>query len=175
MNKKTLIHTAFFAEAKPIIEHLKLQCTQSKPYKIYQKDDIILIVSGMGAKNTLHVKKIFETYEIRKAINIGIAGCVNASTPIGSLVCTTHQFDDVAFETISSVAKPCEDKEKLTTTLVDMEAETFLHVSKEFLHVEDIYIFKIVSDHLDATIPKKEFVWEIIGKHAKSIVAHSIK
>jgi purine nucleoside permease len=174
MNKKTLIHTAFFAEAKPIIEHLKLQCTQSKPYKMYQRDDIVLIVSGMGAKNTLHVRDIFETYEIKKAINIGIAGCVNTSIEIGSLVCTTHQFDAMLFETISSVDTPCEDKDNLTTTLVDMESETFLHASKEFLHVEDIYIFKIVSDHLDSTIPKKEFVWEIIGKNVKSIVEHSL-
>jgi len=170
MNKKTLIHTAFFAEAKPIIESLKLQCTQRKPCKVYQKDGIVLVVSGMGAKNTLHVKELFETYDIKKAVNIGIAGCKDTSMEIGSLVCTTHQRDGMYFESISSLDAPCSDKEKLSTVLVDMESETFLHVSKKFLDKSDIYIFKIVSDHLDTTIPKKEFVWNIIEKNLKKII-----
>ncbi|WP_024953840.1 hypothetical protein [Sulfurospirillum arcachonense] len=170
MRNYTLIHTALFAEAKPIIECFKLQCLQTKPYRIYLKNDIVLVVSGMGKEKTsLHVKDIFEKYTIKKAINIGIAGCKDESIDIGSLVCTTHKFENILFESLSCVDTPCEDREKLFTTLVDMESEPFLHVSKKFLHVKDIYIFKIVSDHLSATIPKKQFVWEIMEKNLESI------
>jgi len=165
-----LIHTAFFAEAKVIIEHFKLQCLQTKPYKIYKKDNIILAICGMGAKNTLHVEGIFKDYNIKKAINIGIAGCKNSDIEIGTLACTTHRFKNIPFLDITSFDKPLNNTKNLDTMLVDMEAETFLHVSQKILHVEDIYIFKIISDHLDTKIPKKEFVWKIIDKNLKNIL-----
>jgi len=169
MNRKTLIHTALFPEAKPIIEYFKLQCLQTKPYRIYQRDNIILIVSGMGHKQTLHVEDILKEYEICRAVSIGIAGCKDYATPIGTLTCTTHKLEHIPFMDITSVDTPVNDAKKLDTMLVDMEAKTFLHVAKRYLHVDYIYIFKIVSDHLDTTIPKKEFVWNIIEKNMNSI------
>jgi nucleoside phosphorylase len=170
MQKITLIHTALFPEAKPIIECLKLQCIQTKPYKIYQRDDIVLIVSGMGCEKALHVEDVFKRYEVKKAINIGIAGCKDKDIEIGTLICTTHDIAGMRRENLTSVDAPCSDRTLLRTTLADMEAETFLHVAQQHLHVEDIYIFKIVSDYLDTTIPKKEFVWKIIEKNLSSIL-----
>jgi len=123
----------------------------------------------MGSKKTLQLKDIFKNYEVKKAINIGIAGCKDSTIEIGTLASTTHKLEHISFMDITSVNTPLNDSTKLDTMLVDMEAETFLHVSQEFLHVDDIYIFKIVSDHLDTTIPKKEFVWNIIEKNLNSI------
>jgi len=166
-----LIHTALKYEAKPLIEKFRLRCIQTKPFKIYIKDDIILAVCGMGAKNTLHVKRIFENYKINKAFNIGIAGCKDTSVKIGSLFTCKKNIFHVDYASLTSVNKSLGSNENLKTMLVDMEAEMFLHVSKKHLHVDDIYILKIVSDHLDTTIPKKEFVWKIIEKNLKIISA----
>jgi len=170
MKKYILIHTALFAEAKSIIEHFKLQCLQTKPYRIYTKEDIVVIVSGMGKEKTsLHVKDVLKKYDIKKAINVGIAGCKDKDIEIGSLFCTNHRLDFINYANLTTVDKPLNDKRNLQTTLVDMEAESFISTCKEFLDIKDIYILKVVSDHLSTTIPKKEFVWKIIEKNLKSI------
>jgi nucleoside phosphorylase len=170
MKQYILIHTALFAEAKPIIEHFKLQCIQTKPYKLYAKENIVLVISGMGKEKTaLHVEDVFQKYSIDKAINIGIAGCKDKDIQIGSLFCTNHKLDFINYASLTTVEKPLEDKNKLNTTLVDMEAESFMSTCKEFLDIKDIYILKVVSDHLDTTIPKKEFVWEIVQRNLPSL------
>jgi len=167
----TLIHIALKREAKPIIEYFKLRCIQSKPYRLYVKNDIVLIVSGMGAKNTLHVESIFERYSIKKAISIGIAGCKDRQIEIGTMFCTNQKLEIIDYASLTTVDKALDCDKNLKTTLVDMEAEAFLHISQKFLHAEDIYVLKIVSDWLDTTIPKKEFVWKIIKINLKSISA----
>lgn len=169
MKNLILIHVALKQEAKPIIEYFNLQCIQTKPYKIYQKEDIILVVCGMGKQNTLHVREVFEKYEISKAINVGIAGCKDKNIEIGSLFCTNQKLNFIKHESLTTVNEPLDDEKSLNTTLVDMEAQSFISICKEFLDIKDIYILKVVSDHLDTTIPKKEFVWKIIEKNLKNI------
>jgi purine-nucleoside phosphorylase len=164
-----LIHTALKHEAKPIIEYFKLQCIQTKPFKIYEKDNIVLAVCGMGRENTLHVKEVFKKYEIKKAINVGISGCKDKTVKIGSIFCTTHKKENIEYSTLSTVDEPLDNPEDLKTTLVDMESEHFISTCKEFLDINDIYILKVVSDHLNTSIPKKEFVWKIIKQNLKSI------
>ncbi|NOZ91025.1 MAG: nucleoside phosphorylase [Epsilonproteobacteria bacterium] len=161
----TLIHTALFAEAKPIIEHLKLRFIQKKPYRLYQRDNIVLAVTGMGEK-TLIIKEILSQYYIKKAINIGIAGCKDKNIPIGALFCTTHNLPHISHSTITTVKKPLNNPHNLKTTLVDMETDYFLEATKD---IKEVYVFKVVSDYLDTTIPSKQFVWEIIEKSLKDI------
>ncbi len=167
--KKVLIHTAFFAEAKPIIEYFKMQCLQKKPYYIFEKSDIILVASGIGAKNTSNIKEIFDRYKIKRAINVGIAGSKDKSIEIGSLFCTNHELFFIKFATLSSVQNPLDDKAKISTTLVDMEAQSFLQICKNRVDSKNIYILKVVSDYLDTKIPQKEFVWNIIEKNLQNI------
>ena len=169
MKKFILIHVALKHEAKPIIEQFRLQCVQTKPFKVYKKDDIVLAVCGMGKQNTLRLKEVYKDYALKKAINIGIAGCKDKSIEIGSMFCTNHKLEHIDYATLTTVNEPLENSADLKTTLVDMEAESFISVCKEFLDIKDIYILKIVSDHLDTTIPKKEFVWKIIEKNLTSI------
>lgn len=165
-----LIHTALKQEAKPIIEQFKLQCIQTKPYKIYLKSDIVLVISGMGKKNTQYIESIFEQYSIKKAINIGIVGCKDRKIKIGSIFCANKELGFIKYASLTTVDKALNSDRDLKTTLVDMEAEAFLHLSQKYLHVKNIYVLKIVSDYLDTTIPKKEFVWKIIKKNLESIL-----
>ncbi len=167
MNRYTLIHTALFNEAKPLIEHFKMQCLQKRPYRIYAKNNIMLTVSGMGAKNSLHVEDVFERFEIDRAINIGIAGCKNENIELGSLFCVNQKLDDIEFTDITSVSKPLGDKSRLKTTLVDMESKTFLDVCEKRLDAKSIFVFKVVSDYLDTTIPTKEFVENLMKNSIK--------
>lgn len=169
MQEKVLIHTAFFAEAKPLVEYFKLRCTQTKPYKIYEDDNILLMISGMGKENTLHVKDILIKHNIAKAINIGIAGCKDKNIEIGTLCCTNHNIESIRYESLTTVAQPLDNSKDLKTTLVDMEADAFLFICKEFLNESNIFILKVVSDYLDTTIPKKDFVWKIIKQNLNNI------
>ena len=168
MKSMTLIHTALFCEAKSIIEHFKMRCIQKKPYRIYSSDSLVLIVSGIGAKKTaLHVEDSLKRHEFIKAINLGIAGCKDESVEIGTLYCTNHKLSDIDHLTLSSHDKAIEDKNALCTTLVDMEANSFLKICKEHLSSENLFVFKVVSDHLSAKIPQKSFVEGLIKNSIK--------
>ena len=165
----TLIHTALKAEAKPIVEFFKLKCIQRKPFMLYKKDDILLIVCGMGAKNTLHVEHVFKEWTIKKALNIGIAGCKDTQVEIGTIFTCNQKIENIKYADITSVKSPLGSASKLSTLLVDMEAESFTSTCRGYLDEKDIYVLKVVSDHLDTKIPKKEFVWKIIEQNLKSI------
>ena len=55
-------------------------------------------------------------------------------------------------------------------TLYDMEGEYFLDISKQYLDEQNIFIFKVVSDHLDTIKLNKEFVKQLILKKQKDII-----
>ncbi len=163
---KILIHCALLCEAQSFINFLKLTQNTSitnipNSTKIYENDDIILVISGMGKENTINTLTfIFENYNIDKAFNIGIAGCCDSSIKIGTLFCTNKLLPNVNFASITTVDKPLDSDEDLETILVDMEAKYFIELSKKYC--SDIYVFKVVSDYLDTQVPKKSFVIELI-------------
>lgn len=165
MKIKTLIHTALVAEAKPIIGHFKLTCTSKQPYNLYEKENVVLIVSGMGSilarEALMHALKHY-TPEV--AMNIGIAGCVDKTIPKGKLFCTTHQNLAIPFASLSSHKNAIHDDSPITTTLVDMEAECFLQTMPKTI---ETYVFKVVSDHLETALPSKGDVGNWIGKSIK--------
>lgn len=167
LTSKVLIHSALQAEAQYLINYYKLKQDNSvQKFKIFSNDKIILIVSGMGKeKTTFALEYIFNNFKINKAINIGIAGCCDSSIKIGTLFCTNRLLKDINFAAITCVDEPLDSDENLETLLVDMESFYFKEVSSKF--VSDIYIFKVVSDYLDTTIPKKSFVIELIQKSLK--------
>ena len=159
-----LIHTALLCEAQSFIEHFKLKKTNSMP-KIYQNDNILICISGVGAQNThFTLEYIYANYSIQKAFNIGIAGCNDPSISIGSLYCTNHtlrEMDSLPLVTSDTVVTKSEQK---ATTLYDMEAKYFLEISQQHLESDSIFIFKIVSDHLDKTVLPKDLIKRFITK-----------
>jgi hypothetical protein len=169
MQPTILIHTALFHEAKPIIEYFRLQFVEKKPYRVYQNKQIILVITGMGWVNTAYLEDMFTSFSIQQAINIGIAGCKDTTISIGHLFCTTHRLEGIDCTTLSCVDIPLQSADGLTTTLVDMESEGFLTIAKNYLDTKEIYIFKVVSDYLETTIPQKEFVWKCIAQSLPSI------
>ncbi len=155
----TLIHTALLCEAMPIIEKLKLK---KEDRNIYKNDEIILLVSGIGGIRTEECLESFlsiNSHKIKKVINIGIAGCSDESVKIGELFCINKTFSDIKTATLSTVDKPVKN---IGSLLVDMEAKYFSTICEKY-KIEYL-IFKVVSDHLDEKIPKKEFVSSLIQK-----------
>lgn len=165
---KTLIYCALLPEAQSLINFLKLKqdtTVENLPIgnKLYKDEDnnYILIVSGIGKENCQKsLEFIFKNFEIKKAINIGIAGSSDSSIKVGTLFCTNRLLSNINFAPITTVDTPLESDENLETLLVDMEAKYFQEISKKYCN--DIYTFKVVSDHLDIEIPKKAFVIELI-------------
>jgi len=163
---KTLIHTALYPEAKPIIQYFNLIQNKSyEPLKIFENEQYILVVCGIGREKTNQILPfIYETFNICKAVNIGIAGCKDKQIKLGTFFCTNQKLETIPNATLTTVDEVLEDENKLNTTLVDMEADSFLAVSNKNLEAKNIFIFKIVSDYLSKTIPDKSFVYNSIKK-----------
>jgi len=165
-NHKTLIYTALYPEAKPLIQYFKLiQNETYEPLKIFENETYLLVVGGIGRNQTQAILPfIYENFKISKTINIGIAGCKDKSIKLGSLFCVNQEVNDIPRTTITTVDMPLDDSSLLETTLVDMEADSFLEVSQKYLPQKDIYVFKVVSDYLSKSIPDKSFVYNSMKK-----------
>jgi purine-nucleoside phosphorylase len=159
-----LIHTALLCEAQTFIEYYKLKKINSLP-KIYANDDIIVCISGIKSQSTLSsLNYLYENYSITKAFNIGIAGCNNINIKIGNLYCTNRRLKEIERLPLITSNEVITSSTAMATSLHDMEGEYFHQVSKKHLKEENIYIFKIVSDHLSSEILKKDYIKLLISK-----------
>jgi hypothetical protein len=159
-----LIHTALLCEAQSFIEYYKLNKINSTP-KIYANDKIIICISGIGSRNTISsLNYVFTNYTINKALNIGIAGCNNINIAIGSLYCTNQRIKEIENLPLITSDKVVTNSNALATSLYDMEGKYFDEITSKYLQQKDIYIFKIVSDHLSSEILQKDFIKNIIAK-----------
>ncbi|MDR2342127.1 MAG: nucleoside phosphorylase [Campylobacteraceae bacterium] len=162
MKIQTLIHTALIAEAKPIIGCFHLKCIERIPFNVYQREGLALIVSGIGAKKTEEaLKYVLSFFEPCKIINIGIAGCSDKNIKIGSLFCATHKNISIPYASLSSHENAVGKGKDINSCLIDQEGEAFLSAVPESI---ERYIFKVVSDHLDTTVPTKAKVSSLMQK-----------
>ncbi|MDR1461102.1 MAG: nucleoside phosphorylase [Campylobacteraceae bacterium] len=162
MKIKTLIHTALVAEAKPIVRFFALTCSGRIPFNIYTNEDTALIVSGIGEEKTKEALALtFTLFKPHVAINVGIAGCNDKNIKIGSLFCATHKNLSIPYASLSSHKSGVNCDENINSCLVDEEGEAFL---SSIPTCTKRYIFKVVSDHLDITIPAKDKVNSLIQK-----------
>lgn len=164
-----LIHVALFIEAKPLIEYFNLKQYDTKPFKIFKNDSIVLIVSGIGKENTQNaLSLIFKKYDITQAYNIGTAGCGDRTIKLYSLLCTNRDdlsMDYIPCETVINPQSLCTNERKL----YDMEAEFFLQKCQDLVDEDKIYILKIVSDYCDDSVFKKEIVYNMVKKNINKI------
>ena len=156
------IIVALKIEASPLIEAFKLK----KRDFLYLNSNIILIVSGVGKKNSAQALKKLNIQKDDIVINFGICGAKDKNIKIGDIFLTqgSNFFPN---KTISSFDRAVDESFDIKTDLVDMEAEGFYEEAKKFTN--NIYILKIVSDHLDTKFLKKEFVYSLINKKIKKI------
>lgn len=164
-------------EAQGIVEYLKLTKTSKNTF---ENDDVLLLVGGIGKEKTINsLEDIYSKYGFDKAINIGIAGCDDTAYKIGELVCTTHTIDGIHHLPIVTVDIPASYSLLLTlnpqpSQIYDMESSYFTQISSAYLKQSDIYVFKIISDYLDTTVPNKDFVKKLIKNRLDDIRKNGI-
>lgn len=163
------IVTALKIEADPIINYFQLKSRNG----IYQNENINLIITGQGkikcAVNTalLLSKHRFAT------LNIGIAGSSKHEIGRGFFI---HKITDTdtGFNYFPDYFN--ENSEEIYTvsalgkyyTLTDMESSGFFEACYKFLNVNEIILYKIVSDK-PSYQPNKNEIPELIKSHINTI------
>ncbi len=141
------IITALNIEAKPIIKHFNLK----QNGQIFQNDYINLIITGSGKiKSAINTSILLTKYKF-PSLNIGICGSniydINEGFYIHKIIDTDNNFEyypdffNQNSETLHTVSKI--DK---YYALTDMEASGFFEACYKFLNVDEIILYKIVSD-----------------------------
>jgi nucleoside phosphorylase len=174
----TAFITALPSEAQPLIKYFKLILLNDNVFKIYKKDNILLIVSGIGKEFALMATAyLFAKYKIITLINIGIAGADKRYT-IGDMLLINKIYDvekkrfyfpQMRYKSVLKEASlhtfctPVDNAEQ--TDCVDMEASAIFFAASKFLKTSNIVILKVVSDHFSTNIPLKTEVHRLIENH----------
>ncbi len=165
------IVTALLCETRPIISKLKLKLSSHKsPFKIYQNDQINLIISGVGKVSSANA--IGYLYANNNSVeqtsawlNIGIAGHSSFEINTGFLANkiidkTTEQtwYPPIIFDQpcctdkLMTVDKP--GSEYTFNGGVDMEASAFYASASRYTTNELIHSYKVVSDNPNSPLHK---------------------
>lgn len=165
MELKILFHTALFFEAQPLIEYYKLkQIFQLKNIKIYNKENIYLIISGTGLINTANsISIFFNKYNQQKnnflCINVGIAASMKLPLNNWFYADTIKMFKH-RFVFYPSIVYPFESSILITVTeiadnnltnkypnyMFDMEGYSFAKSVQFYQQNHFIHSFKYISD-----------------------------
>ena len=189
---------ALSAEARLFLDHYKLKQYTLLPFKVYENQNIKLIISGVGSHNALLATTAllahFTPAKDSILLNIGVAAApsdynINTLVVIHKLIYNkksfypdllySHPFEEATLTTVDEATST------LYTTLVDMEASAVFQAASRFLKSHQIAIVKIVSDHfspesvtkeliLDAFMHNQNEIFDLIGKIKSVQIAPSL-
>jgi len=159
------IITALKIEAEPIIKKYDLKARNG----IYQNKYINLIITGQGKiKSAINTALLLQNFP-QKTLNIGIAGSDEFDINEGFFI---HKITDTdsGFEYYPDFFEE-NSKEIFTVSklgkyhsLTDMESSGFFEACYKFLSVENIILYKIVSD-TPKIKPDKKLIPDLIENH----------
>jgi len=176
MNKKNIsIIMATKIEATPFISGLNLVLAEDKPFRIFKKDNITLVITGIGKINSaVATGYVIEKFTPEVILNLGAAGTAKKGYYAGEIlqiesaieydkpnfVSNKHRiFNPSLLEGFKSAViatqdKPVLDSDKreeisIVADLIDMEGAAVVYTANLF-NVK-CYLFKFVSDTLDDT------------------------
>ena len=169
----TAIIMATMLEAKPFVLGMSLRQTQKIPFRLFQNDGVLLIISGIGKANAA-VATAYACLKFKSACicNLGAAGATHSGYNLGEIFhiqkivetdrpdletgkpCV-HQPDlltgfNIAILATSdrAVLDPKERKAiSINADLIDMEGASVVQACRTFK--ENCYLFKFVSDTPD--------------------------
>ena len=172
MEKDPLISIvmATIIEAKPFVLGMSLTEYGKKPFPIYKKDNILLVISGIGKANAAMASAYCcREFNPSCICNLGAAGAVGFIHPLGGIFHITkilehdrpefssdkpvvhnpHILDGFQNATLSTgdrAIKDPEDRMKISrfADLVDMEGASVVQACRIF--ETKCYVFKFVSD-----------------------------
>ena len=188
MNSTVNIIVAMKAEARSLIEHFALQdrITGLHQFKVYQNDQIRLVISGIGSsyaeKAVAVVAERVEPNEISAWLNVGVVG--HKSLEIGQALMGNRITDAVTGESlypifvtdfglrtgkVRTVYEVETDYEE--ETAYDMEASGFVKAASKFTKYELIHCYKVVSDNPDNSVNKlnNQIIGNMIAEHVDAI------
>ncbi len=173
-----IIHTALFAEAKPIIKFFALKPVDDNFFKIFSNEDKILIISGIGKINSaLALSRIFTLYPHQNILlSIGVAAA-KKEFKIGELV-NVKKIIDVEEKSVfhlkesfifknASLATSSFQQKNPKADLGDMEASSIYKAAKKYK--KDLMILKIISDHFEPEKVKKSDIENLILKNLNKL------
>ncbi|EDM24462.1 hypothetical protein [Caminibacter mediatlanticus] len=163
------IVTALKIEADPIIKKYNLKCYNN----VYQNKYINLIITGQGKiKSAINTALLLNQFKF-PTLNIGIAGSNKYNINKGFFIDKIIDYDtnleyfpdffpkkSTTLTTISKIGK--------YFSLTDMEGSGFFEACYKFLNVNEIILYKIVSDTLKNPINKQE-IPNLISTHLEII------
>lgn len=151
---------ALHAEARPLIDALRLKRRIDKPWPYYNNGEQHLLVSGMGALNAAAACGWLigrqPALDQEPWLNVGTAGHASHSLgetfwierllePKGSVYPALHVKNNLPGESLLSVEAPCEQYP--ANSLVDMEGLGFYSTCSRFVPLELLQLIKVVSDN----------------------------
>tara|TARA_B100001123_G_scaffold31507_1_gene33102 strand:- start:16401 stop:17246 length:846 start_codon:yes stop_codon:yes gene_type:complete len=180
-NHKLLIICSHKAEADPIINFFSLVYKRLQGISVYQNDDIVVIIIGEGDKHIEYcLNRVFIAYNIQYVINYGVCGSDILKVKVGSifiinkiycyrtdqLYYPVRLFDfDLTGAAIMTVDAPVYetfDCKYPDIHLVDMESSHVFRNLNNRICPSKVFIFKIVSDHLNEMEYTKESLFPIL-------------
>ncbi|MDD3225568.1 MAG: hypothetical protein PHX70_12875 [Clostridium sp.] len=179
------IATAMYCEAKPLISFWKLKKDMSSSkFQIFRNENIILLITGTGkVKSAIAISCMLTKYRAKENdifLNFGICAERDPIREIGDIVLCNkiidadsnrsyypdiifkHPFFEGSIETFSKVVKS-EDKDKIQSKFVDMEAYGAVNAAKVFMQTECIGVIKIISDKLEEKFLTQNDVTNIVS------------
>ncbi len=148
-------------EAYHLIKRYRLVLTVHQPFKVYQTQNMRVILSGVGKSSSYAATKF--ALKDRSThhglwVNFGVAG--DRALPIGSLVSVSKVTEDTSARSWYPSIKQnphCYVKELLTcntpisqyplNSACDMEAAGFMDAVSDAISSEHIHVLKLVSDN----------------------------
>lgn len=177
-------------EAEPFINGLKLTKEENQSFHIYRKNDLVILVSGVGKMNaTMTTTFALDTFSPECIINLGAAGSlgdvslgsvfeitsiVESDRPLRHLDNKPRLYTPQTLDLIEDAILATQDipvldpKERLelakAAALVDMEGCAVAHVCKRFKI--PCYFYKYVTDNMQH--PEVSDIVENIENHRDS-------
>jgi len=173
-NSLTAIIMATMLEAKPFVSEMSLEPFSKKPFLVFKKEKLLLVICGIGKANAAMATAYCCTkYKPDTVLNIGAAGALTMSKKKGEMYQinkiiehdrpnfksgkpSVHNpsimegFKCAILSTSDKAAVSIEERKKAAVyggELVDMEGASIVQVCKRFQ--TPCYIFKYVSDTLE--------------------------
>lgn len=174
--------TALFSEATLIIDRLGLKRVKKSPFLIFQNNDTILIISGVGYLNGCSATTfLLANYPISQLFNIGIAGTSTDLYSISKLYIINKIIDTITNRVIfikdlnypnlahlKTSPIPITEVKNGDKYLFDMEGFAIYSCAKRF-KIKPIFI-KIVSDKLNPKIITKEYILNLFQLNIDKIL-----
>jgi len=176
------IVTALSAEARLFLDYYKLKARSDLPFKVYENENVKLIVSGVGYESALMATATLLAHFLPSKedilINIGVSAAPS-SYPLGTMAVAhkieykdMHYFPDVLFShNLAEITLKTLDTPQLSAvnTFIDMEAHAVFKAASKFMQLHQMAFLKIVSDHFEPERVNKKGVEALFQKNSDAI------